>query len=79
MKLQERAARLLGLDAATKTEVSGSVRYMIDGIDPKVLRWPPPRRCAATNQDFPRNALLGCRTLVAFCRKLLSRQRQLSG
>lgn len=38
LKIQERAGRMLGTDAATKTEVSGAVRYTIDGIDPEVLR-----------------------------------------
>jgi len=32
LKIQERRARLLGLDAATKTEVSGGVRYEIVGV-----------------------------------------------
>jgi hypothetical protein len=33
LKIQARRAALLGLDAATKTEVSGGVRYEIVGID----------------------------------------------
>lgn len=36
--LQERKARLLGLDSATKTEVSGEVTYTIPGLDPKTLQ-----------------------------------------
>lgn len=37
LKIQERRARLLGLDAATKTEVSGGVKYELVGIDPDAL------------------------------------------
>lgn len=33
LKIQERRAKLLGLDAATKTQVSGGVRYEIVGVD----------------------------------------------
>jgi hypothetical protein len=36
--LLERKAKLLGLDSATKTEVSGSVEYSIPGLDPKTLQ-----------------------------------------
>lgn len=36
--LQERKSRLLGLDSATKTEVSGTVDYRIPGLDPKTLQ-----------------------------------------
>lgn len=36
--LQERKAKLLGLDSATKTEVSGSVDYRIPGLDPSTLQ-----------------------------------------
>lgn len=35
--LLERKAKLLGLDSATKTEVSGSVTYQIEGLDPSSL------------------------------------------
>lgn len=38
VKIQERAAKTLGTDAATKTEVTGAVRYVIEGVDPEVLR-----------------------------------------
>ncbi len=38
LKIQERRARLLGLDAATKTQISGGVRYELVGIDPEQLR-----------------------------------------
>lgn len=37
LKIQARRAALLGLDAATKTEVSGGVRYELVGIDPEAL------------------------------------------
>lgn len=33
LKIQERRSRLLGLDAAQKTQVSGGVRYEIVGVD----------------------------------------------
>lgn len=33
LKVQERRAKLLGLDAATKTQVSGGVRYEVVGVD----------------------------------------------
>lgn len=33
LKIQERRAKLLGLDAATKTQVSGGVKYEIVGVD----------------------------------------------
>lgn len=36
--LLERKAKLLGLDSATKTEVSGEVTYTIPGLDPKTLQ-----------------------------------------
>lgn len=38
LRIQERRAKLLGLDAATKTEVSGGVKYEIVGIDMDQLR-----------------------------------------
>lgn len=38
LKIQERRARLLGLDAATKTNVSGGVRVDIVGVDMDQLR-----------------------------------------
>ncbi|MCF3101436.1 hypothetical protein IPZ58_07560 [Streptomyces roseoverticillatus] len=38
LKIQERRARLLGLDAATKANVSGAVRYEIVGIDAEDLQ-----------------------------------------
>lgn len=37
LKIQERRAKLLGLDAATKTEVSGGVRYEIIGVPTEEL------------------------------------------
>lgn len=37
LKVRESYRKLLGLDAATKTEVSGGVRYEIVGIDPADL------------------------------------------
>ena len=37
LKIQERRARLLGLDSATKTEISGGVKYELVGIDPDTL------------------------------------------
>jgi transposase-like protein len=36
--LLERKAKLLGLDSATKTEVSGEVTYVIPGLDPSTLQ-----------------------------------------
>lgn len=36
--LLERKSKLLGLDSATKTEVSGSVDYRIGGLDPATLK-----------------------------------------
>lgn len=33
-QLQERKAKLLGLDSATKTEVAAAVTYTIEGVDP---------------------------------------------
>ncbi|WP_413102228.1 helix-turn-helix domain-containing protein [Streptomyces sp. Inha503] len=38
LRIQERRAKLLGLDAATKTQVSGGVRYELVGIDPEQLK-----------------------------------------
>lgn len=38
LRIQERRAKLLGLDAATKTQVSAGVRYEIVGIDLEQLR-----------------------------------------
>lgn len=38
LKVQERRAKLLGLDAATKTQVSGGVRYEVVGVDLEQLR-----------------------------------------
>ncbi|MFI9235781.1 hypothetical protein [Streptomyces sp. NPDC053079] len=38
LRIQERRARLLGLDAATKTQVSGGVRYEIVGVDMDQLK-----------------------------------------
>lgn len=35
--LQERKAKLLGLDSATKTEVAASITYTIEGVDPDDL------------------------------------------
>lgn len=36
--LLERKAKLLGLDSATKTETSGTVTYVIDGLSPDTLK-----------------------------------------
>ena len=36
--LQERRAKLLGLDSETKVSVSGSVKYEIVGVDPEALK-----------------------------------------
>ncbi|MFI9200172.1 hypothetical protein [Streptomyces sp. NPDC053048] len=38
LRIQERRAKLLGLDAATKTQVSGGVRYEIVGVDMDQLK-----------------------------------------
>jgi DNA-binding transcriptional MerR regulator len=38
LKIQERRAKLLGLDAATKTQVSGGVKYEVVGVDMSKLR-----------------------------------------
>lgn len=37
LKIQQRQAQLLGLDAATKVDVSGGVKYEIVGVDPAAL------------------------------------------
>ena len=37
LRIQEREAKLLGLDSVTKVEHSGGVRYEIIGIDPGAL------------------------------------------
>ncbi|MFF4479461.1 hypothetical protein ACFY1A_20915 [Streptomyces sp. NPDC001520] len=38
LRIQERRSKLLGLDAATKTQVSGGVKYEIVGVDMDKLR-----------------------------------------
>ncbi|MBH1938972.1 hypothetical protein I5Q34_32725 [Streptomyces sp. AV19] len=38
LRIQERRAKLLGLDAATKTQVSGGVKYEIVGVDMDQLK-----------------------------------------
>lgn len=38
MKVRESYRRLFGLDAATKTEVTGGVRYELVGVDPEDLK-----------------------------------------
>jgi predicted transcriptional regulator len=38
IKLQERESKLLGLDSATKTDMSGEIRYEIVGVDTSALK-----------------------------------------
>jgi hypothetical protein len=38
IKLEERAAKLLGLDAPAKVQSEGTVRYSIDGVNPEDLK-----------------------------------------
>lgn len=38
LKIQDRRARLLGLDAETKVNLSGGVSYEVIGVDPAALR-----------------------------------------
>jgi hypothetical protein len=37
VKLQERAGRSMGTDAPAKAQVTGQVRYVIDGVEPEAL------------------------------------------